>query len=134
MAINDRLMRAGSYTPSGSRIRLHLPDGEELGPRSWAKLSGSEELPTLKVTRGGQTGSRRSSSDSGSSDASHAYDSGSKVVQRDSQPGSVSHSMSLEFDDGHESRESGSDRPKHADNVNFILLKGEQKQDTPSGK
>ncbi|KAH6842266.1 hypothetical protein B0I37DRAFT_356367 [Chaetomium sp. MPI-CAGE-AT-0009] len=49
VAASDQLIRAGKNARD-CVVQLHLPDGEELGPKTWAKLVRSDELPTLKVS------------------------------------------------------------------------------------
>ncbi len=61
MAIIDRLLRADGHA-AGPNIRLHLPDGEEVGPKLWASISASEQLPTLKVTRADKAATSRPAS------------------------------------------------------------------------
>lgn len=66
VAVSERLRRAGEDDVKSYALRLHLPDGEELGPKTWAKVSRSDELPTLRVSLESLTPSPPSSGDSSS--------------------------------------------------------------------
>ncbi|GAB1313552.1 hypothetical protein MFIFM68171_03762 [Madurella fahalii] len=67
VAVSDRLIKAGNDKVKNCAVHLQLPDGKELDPKTWAKVLGSDELPTLKVSLEELTPSPPSSADSSSS-------------------------------------------------------------------
>ena len=142
IAVSDRLIRTGKYrTMYGTKrcaVRLHLPDGEELDPKSWVKLSASGDLPTMKVSMewvapSPTLSSRSSSSRSGSTSGSTSTDS----LDLDDDRGRGRHKRnSKEHSTGplpaYPRDKSTRGRKKTVDGeVDFILI---SKEETPDGK
>ncbi|KAK3899676.1 hypothetical protein C8A05DRAFT_36702, partial [Staphylotrichum tortipilum] len=131
MAIHDRLMRAADRPVllEDRMIRLYLPDGEELGPKSWAMLSESDDLPTLKVIPGSPPASRSPSPDSAHSGSLDPYSKSRRWTGGYVEDASVSDASYLRSD-GYKG--SGKREELHAADSDFILISAERNQASPA--